>query len=73
MAAKMGSAVTMDGRQIVADEIASLAETKAFKCKHCGAAVSYLPSHARENRGKAHWVKGYFRLLPRGAREDVCL
>ncbi|SAL00453.1 hypothetical protein AWB78_05947 [Caballeronia calidae] len=66
--AKMGSAVTMDGREIVADEIASLAETKAsLKCKHCGAAVSYVPPHAREKRGKVHWVKGYFRLLPKCA------
>ncbi len=31
MAAKMAPAVTIEGRVIIADEIASLAETKALK------------------------------------------
>ena len=43
MAAKMGSALIVEGRESVADEMASFAETKALKCKHCGAAVSYVP------------------------------
>ncbi|BBP97069.1 hypothetical protein BSFA1_21980 [Burkholderia sp. SFA1] len=73
MVVKMGSAVTMEGREIVADEIASLAETKALKCKRCGAPVSYVPPHARENRGKVHWVKGYFRLLPKCTHEKTCV
>jgi hypothetical protein len=65
----MASAVTIEGREIVADEIASLAETKALKCTHCGAAVSYVPPHTRA-RTEVRW-------LPKGTHEkayvfDVC-
>jgi hypothetical protein len=63
----------MEGREIVAEEIAALAETKMLKCKHCGTAVCYVPPHARESRGKVHWVKGYFRLLPKCAHEKTCV
>jgi hypothetical protein len=73
MAAKMWSAVTMEGREIFADEIASPTETSSLKCRHCGVAVSYVPPHARENRGKVYWVRGYFRLLPKCAHEESCV
>ena len=70
MAAKMSSAVTRDGREVFAEEVA---EVSSLICRYCGAGVCYVPPHARENRGNTYWVRGYFRLLPKSAHEENCV
>ena len=72
MAARMWSARTTSDQEIFAEQESLALRVRPFVCKHCRAAVSYVPPHVREFRGKTYRVRGYFRLLSKAKHEKTC-
>lgn len=72
MGIKMSSALDRNGREWEADTYLKGMGAEPLQCKHCGTPVAHNPPYPKEMYDKAIFVRGYFRLFPKGAHATHC-